>query len=97
MINGLTFTGREAMLTKGVKTVGEAVADKTHEYLGVGKIFAESAAAPKVAKNEYTSPYGLISASVNNSKNEAIAELFGDILPKRNEAAVSYAKSHCYT
>lgn len=35
MINKINFTGRETMLTKGVKEV----ADKANEYVGTGKIY----------------------------------------------------------
>lgn len=42
MINGLAFTGRETMLTKGMKKVGEnIVGRKQHEYLSPSKIYGE--------------------------------------------------------
>ena len=65
MINKINFTGRETMLTKGVKEV----ASKAHEYVGAGKVFSDSeiAAAKNLVKNAkidkplekdvYTSPF----------------------------------------
>ena len=41
MMNGVSFTGREGMLTKGIKNV--AAPDKIHEYLGTGKIYKKAA------------------------------------------------------
>lgn len=55
MMNSVSFTGRETMLTpKFIKTAKEAAIDKTHEYLSVGKIFsaAEINAAKPVSDME---------------------------------------------
>lgn len=48
MINKVTFTGREDMLTKGLKT-----ATKKYEYVNAGKIYtkAEKDAAQKLLVN----------------------------------------------
>ena len=48
MINKVTFTGREDMLTKGLK-----VATKKYEYVNAGKIYtkAEKDAAKKLLEN----------------------------------------------
>ena len=48
MINNVTFTGREDMLTKGLKTV-----TKRYEYVNAGKIYsqAEKDAAKKLLEN----------------------------------------------
>lgn len=42
MMNSVSFTGRETMLTKGVKNIADAVVDREHEYLGASKIFKKS-------------------------------------------------------
>lgn len=41
MMNGVSFTGREGMLTKGIKNIADP--DKIHEYLGAGKIYKKAA------------------------------------------------------
>lgn len=45
MLNKINFTGRETMLTKGVKEV----AAKANEYVGAGKVYADNkiATAPR--------------------------------------------------
>lgn len=78
MINKITFTGRETMLTKGVK---DDAAKKMHEYVGSGKIYTKEEIdlvkrfyTPKSApeqKVQYTSPYAL----VNNTDIKAEEEL----------------------
>lgn len=75
MINKITFTGRETMLTKGVK---DDAAKKMHEYVGSGKIYTKEEidlvqtfctpkSAPEV-KAQYTSPYALVNKSDINTK-----------------------------
>lgn len=44
MINKVTFTGREDMLTKGLKTV-----TKRYEYVNAGKVYSQ--AEKDAAKN----------------------------------------------
>lgn len=48
MINKVTFTGREDMLTKGLKAV-----TKRYEYVSAGKVYsqAEKDAAKKLLEN----------------------------------------------
>lgn len=55
-INGLSFTGRETMLTKGVKAVGENVAAKAYEYVGAGKYFPNAKKASNTSVS-YKSPF----------------------------------------
>lgn len=43
MMNSVSFTGRETMLTKGIKNVTDAVPDKLHEYLGADKVYKNAA------------------------------------------------------
>ncbi len=44
MMNSVSFiTGREAMMTKGLKNVADAVPDKIHEYLGADKVYKNAA------------------------------------------------------
>jgi len=39
MINKITFTGREEMLTAGLEKAAKKAMDKAHEYVGPGKVF----------------------------------------------------------
>ena len=93
MINKISFTGREEMLTKGIK---QAV-DKTHEYLGEANIFSrkEVQAIEKklneavhadtftTAEHTYTSPFDVIDLQSpthgigDNSSNLPEFNIFG--------------------
>ena len=43
MMNSVSFTGRETMLTKGIKNITDAAPDKLHEYLGADKVYKNAA------------------------------------------------------
>lgn len=68
MISNVTFSGREAMLTKGLSNTVK----KTHEYVSAAKIYSPdeiktvdnlvNKAAQNVSSNKYTSPFALTSA-----------------------------------
>ncbi len=68
MISNVSFSGREAMLTKGLSNTIK----KTHEYVSAAKIYSPDEiktldkvvdkAAQNVSANKYTSPYALTSA-----------------------------------
>lgn len=78
MINKISFTGRETMLTKGIK---EDTVKKLHEYVGAGKIYTEDEielvrkySKPqkiKEAKAEYTSPFAPTENIVETNNKEA--------------------------
>ena len=46
MINRISFTGRETMLTEGLEKTAKQVANKAEEYIGVGHIFEEVERTP---------------------------------------------------
>lgn len=90
MINGTSFTGRETMLTKGLKSVGEEVAVKAHEYLGAGKIFDNAEAEKTISKAiVYKSPFEPI-----NVGTESVASMAKNMVSEPNPSAISYAISH---
>ena len=71
MISNVSFSGREAMLTKGLSNTIK----KTHEYVSAAKIYSPDEiktldkvgdkVALNVSSNKYTSPYAL--TSIRNS------------------------------
>lgn len=81
MINKVTFTGRETMLTKGI----EKGVSKAHEYVSAGKIYPkavvesaerEAASIRTVANtaDNFLSPFALSAEPASNNKFQAIAD-----------------------
>ena len=78
MINKITFTGRETMLTRGIK---EDTAKIMHEYVGADKIYTEEqidlvrryCKPQKVQeiKPQYTSPFTLTEPPAENKRTAA--------------------------
>ena len=78
MLNKITFTGRETMLTNGVK---EDTVKKLHEYVGSGKIYTKEEIEkvqkfctpknPPEKKAQYSSPYALVNESDIQAKESA--------------------------
>ncbi len=101
MINGISFTGRETMLTKPV----EKVVSKAHEYVSSSKIFssaedifnatAKSNAEKRIDRlHEYT-PTSKIYSQAERENIEVPADLDKtSLLNYSNQAAASYALSH---
>lgn len=62
MINRISFTGKETVVTEGVEKAAKKVASKAEEYIGVGHIFEEVERTPvqKGIDSLYTSPFANI-------------------------------------
>lgn len=90
IINNLSFSGRETLLTKGVKSAGENIAVKAYEYVGAGKYFPGSEVEKTAAKTiAYKSPFELV-----NLSEDAVSKIAKNIVPASDSSAVSYAVSH---
>lgn len=82
MINKVTFTGRETMLTKGI----EKGANKVHEYVNAGKIYpknivetieketAKSKFFGSINNDTYSSPFALTSRANEVSRTQSFAD-----------------------
>lgn len=88
MINAVSFTGRETMLTKGLKSAGEDIAVKTYEYLGAGKIFKNVEAENTITKSVYKSPFELVDIGTDNTAKSAVRVIASEPM------SMSYAVSH---
>lgn len=92
MINGVSFTGRETMFAKGLKSAGEDIAVKTYEYLGAGKIFKNAEKEQLVSKIDYRSPFEPV-GGLNSEQKTGIFEVLKD-LTSVQQMEKSYAISH---
>lgn len=95
-INGLSFTGRETMLTKGVKAAGEDIATKAYEYVGAGKYFPNAKKASKTSAS-YRSPFEPVrELKLRDEDYDAFLEEFFESSKRWNDKAMerSYALSH---
>lgn len=92
MINGVCFTGRETMLTKGLKSAGENGAAKTYEYLSAGKVFKN---APKETSTKiaYSSPFEPVDGLNHEPDEDVFLKVLKSPTPEQ-EVEMSYAISH---
>lgn len=77
MINNVSFTGRETMLTAGLEKAAKKAANKAEEFIGTGHVFegAENAPVQKSVNSLYSSPFALIlpeAQTVNNTVGKII-------------------------
>ncbi len=98
MINKITFSGRETMLTKGLENNAEKGTKAAYEYLGAGKVF-ENAQASKISKvaDSYTSPFNPTGKIAQQDSFQAEAAKLAEKAKYAKEeslAGKSYALSH---
>lgn len=88
MINNLTFTGREEMLTKGMKNI----ARKSYEYVGAGKIYSASEIenAEKMAQGSL----GTVLAGIKYDAPFLQSDTVVPIVKQAQNGSASYAISH---
>ena len=84
MINGISFAGRETMLTEPA----EKVVSKIHEYVGVSKIYD---AAESVVKEAAKKVDDVAETAVKEAAKKVETT---PVIDYSNRAAASYALSH---
>lgn len=100
MISKVTFTGREEMLTKGIRKM----AAKTHEYVGAGKVYsAEEIKAAERKMSETKLFMNLFDGDTFTHANAAerytspftpTAEINSEIVKQMENNNYSYAVAH---